>query len=284
MLTCGARRTIAAPSCEATQPPTPMTSPGRRAFSSRQNPSWVKTFSCAFSRTEQVLSSNTSASAGSSVNSRPWEAASTSAMRAESYSFIWQPKGLMCSLRGINLKTAIASADYADFRRFWEGEKGVYRISAGWEIPAWAPRRAPDQRRGFLPLNCGTIAITSAATDSRKMRPKFSSTRVYAIAAIASSDGAPIHNPSFNIASLQAESGAGRGSRPIHPEHPAEISIPQSGRPRANHKAKPMQGGTAEMIGEPLAARRRRLAACKWWLWVDSNHRPHHYECRALTS
>ena len=22
----------------------------------------------------------------------------------------------------------------------------------------------------------------------------------------------------------------------------------------------------------------------KWWLWVDLNHRPQHYECRALTS
>jgi len=21
-----------------------------------------------------------------------------------------------------------------------------------------------------------------------------------------------------------------------------------------------------------------------WWLWVDSNHRPQHYECCALTS
>jgi hypothetical protein len=24
-------------------------------------------------------------------------------------------------------------------------------------------------------------------------------------------------------------------------------------------------------------------AATKWWLWVGSNHRPRHYECRALT-
>ena len=22
---------------------------------------------------------------------------------------------------------------------------------------------------------------------------------------------------------------------------------------------------------------------CSWWLWVDSNHRPQHYECCALT-
>ena len=28
----------------------------------------------------------------------------------------------------------------------------------------------------------------------------------------------------------------------------------------------------------------RLVSAFIWWLWVDSNHRPQHYECRALTS
>ena len=54
-----------------------------------------KTFSCAFSRIEQVLMRMTSASASTSVSSSPCSAASTSAMRAESYTFIWQPWVLM---------------------------------------------------------------------------------------------------------------------------------------------------------------------------------------------
>ena len=41
--------------------------PGARALSSRHSPSSEKTFSCAFSRTEQVFISSTSACAGSSV-------------------------------------------------------------------------------------------------------------------------------------------------------------------------------------------------------------------------
>ena len=39
--------------------------------------------------------SSTSASSGFSVRSRPWLSASRSALRAESYSFIWHPKVLM---------------------------------------------------------------------------------------------------------------------------------------------------------------------------------------------
>jgi hypothetical protein len=47
---------MASPSCEATQPPTPIsTAPPRAFFSSRQRPSCENTFSCAFSRIEQVL-------------------------------------------------------------------------------------------------------------------------------------------------------------------------------------------------------------------------------------
>ncbi len=65
---------------------------GLAFFSCRQPPSCENTFSCAFSRTEQVLSSSRSAWAGSSVSSYPSASRSTSTMRAESYSFIWQPK------------------------------------------------------------------------------------------------------------------------------------------------------------------------------------------------
>ena len=82
------------PSWLATQPPTPMIVPGRSRLRVRHWPSSENTFSCAFSRTEQVLSSSRSASAGSSVGSYPPASRSTSAMRAESYSFIWQPKVL----------------------------------------------------------------------------------------------------------------------------------------------------------------------------------------------
>ncbi len=65
------------------------------SLSTRQRPSWLKTFSCAFSRIEQVLTRTTSASSGLSVSSSPSLAASTSAILAESYSFIWQPWVLM---------------------------------------------------------------------------------------------------------------------------------------------------------------------------------------------
>src|SRR6185312_11870662 len=63
-----------------------------------QRPSWLNTFSCAFSRIEQVLIRITSASDSSWVNSMPCDAFSTSAILAESYSFIWQPWVLMKSL------------------------------------------------------------------------------------------------------------------------------------------------------------------------------------------
>jgi hypothetical protein len=54
--------------------------------------------SAAFSRTEQVFNSSTSASAGSSVSCSAWDSSSASAIRAESYSFIWHPKVLMNNL------------------------------------------------------------------------------------------------------------------------------------------------------------------------------------------
>ena len=67
MSTIGARRVMASPSWLATQPPTPISRAGLAAFQSFQRPSSEKTFSCAFSRTEQVLSSSRSASSGTWV-------------------------------------------------------------------------------------------------------------------------------------------------------------------------------------------------------------------------
>ncbi len=72
-----------------------MITSGRRALSARHSPSSENTFSCAFSRTEQVFMMSTSACAGSCVAVKSVPAESTSAIRAESYSFIWQPKVLM---------------------------------------------------------------------------------------------------------------------------------------------------------------------------------------------
>ena len=89
--TPGARRAMASPSWLATQPPTPISRSGRVCFKRRQRPSWLNTFSAAFSRIEQVFISSTSAAAGSATTVAPWLSRSTSAIRAESYSFIWQP-------------------------------------------------------------------------------------------------------------------------------------------------------------------------------------------------
>ena len=69
---------------------------GRSALSSRHAPSSENTFSSAFSRTEQVFMMSTSACAAVVGGQQgPRQRCSTSAMRAESYSFIWQPKVLM---------------------------------------------------------------------------------------------------------------------------------------------------------------------------------------------
>ena len=91
MSTYGARSTIAAPSWLATQPPTPITRSGFSRFRCLTRPRSENTFSCAFSRTEQVLKRITSASSGRSVVTTPSEALSTSAILSESYSFIWHP-------------------------------------------------------------------------------------------------------------------------------------------------------------------------------------------------
>src|SRR5712692_414850 len=58
--------------------------------------SW-NTFSCALSRTEQVLNRIRSAFSGWSVISKPFAARSRSAILSESYSFIWQPNVRMNS-------------------------------------------------------------------------------------------------------------------------------------------------------------------------------------------
>src|SRR6478672_5455513 len=69
-----------------------MRTPGRASLSALTRPRSANTFSCAFSRTEQVLKRMRSASPGSAVFSKPSAALSTSAILSESYSFIWHPK------------------------------------------------------------------------------------------------------------------------------------------------------------------------------------------------
>jgi len=101
--TYGARAMIASPSWLATQPPTPITRFGFSFFRWRTRPRSWKTFSCAFSRTEQVLNRMMSASSGLSVLMTPSEALSTSAILSESYSFIWHPKVRMNSFFGMKL-------------------------------------------------------------------------------------------------------------------------------------------------------------------------------------
>ena len=61
---------------------------GSRVFNGFQRPSCENTFSCAFSRTEQVFNSSTSASSADCTSSRPWLSRSRSSIRDESYSFI----------------------------------------------------------------------------------------------------------------------------------------------------------------------------------------------------
>src|SRR5690606_3578780 len=90
---------MAAPSWLATQPPTAICRAGLDFFSDFQRPSWWNTFSWAFSRMEQVLSSSRSAWSGLSTISASWVSRSMSSIRAESYSFIWQPWVLMKTLR-----------------------------------------------------------------------------------------------------------------------------------------------------------------------------------------
>ena len=113
--TKGARRMISSPSWLATQPPTPISTPF--CFRCLTRPRSENTFSCAFSRTEQVLKRIRSACSGSSVGSYPSAAFMTSAILSESYSFIWQPKVLMKTLRAMaGLQECGAAAQGASAR------------------------------------------------------------------------------------------------------------------------------------------------------------------------
>src|SRR5690348_4018170 len=117
--TYGARSTIAWPSCDATQPPTPISTSGLACLNSFQRPSCENTFSCAFSRIEQVFTRITSACDTSCVRTMPRSAASTSSILRESYSFIWQPWVWMKSFFEPDLGagvSAIGKAERAEIR------------------------------------------------------------------------------------------------------------------------------------------------------------------------
>src|SRR5882672_125799 len=75
-----------------------MSRSGRAFFRAFTRPRSWNTFSCAFSRTEQVLNRIRSASSGRSVASKPRSARRISAILAESYSFIWHPNVRMKTL------------------------------------------------------------------------------------------------------------------------------------------------------------------------------------------
>src|SRR5690606_27468100 len=136
--TYGARFTIASPSWLATQPPTPISTGRSPCLRDFQRPSWLNTFSCAFSRIEQVLTRITSASSTFVVSSSPSEAASTSAMRAESYSFIWQPWVGMNNLRAGGAGASDAEAG------------GVWVVMV---VPGHGGESGPDCRCGGVSLN-----------------------------------------------------------------------------------------------------------------------------------
>src|SRR6059036_9758 len=89
---------MAAPSWLPTLPPTPMRRSRRACFRCFTRPRSLNTFSCARSRTEQVLNRIRSAFSGWSVISKPFAARNRSAILSESYSFIWQPNVRMNSL------------------------------------------------------------------------------------------------------------------------------------------------------------------------------------------
>ena len=145
--------TIAAPSCDATQPPTPIMRSGLSALSARTRPRSWNTRSCAFSRTEHVLNRMTSASSGRSVSVRPSEAWSTSAILSESYSFIWQPNVRMYSF--------FATARVAPGRQVVRGSQVVEgarnysrrhaRLRSCRPLPSAGVQSAPaGVRRGFF--------------------------------------------------------------------------------------------------------------------------------------
>ncbi len=116
---------MAAPSWLATQPPTPINTFSPFFLSDFQRPIWLKTFSWAFSRIEQVLTRITSASSAIVVSSMPSDAASTSAILAESYSFIWQPWVSMKSF----FERMVDSGDVADAAIAASGVCWVMQVS-----------------------------------------------------------------------------------------------------------------------------------------------------------
>src|SRR6266853_521533 len=97
---------MAAPSWLATQPPTPMRRSRRACFRCFTRPRSCNTFSCARSRTEQVLNRIRSAFSGWSVVSKPFSARRRSAILSESYSFIWQPNVRMNSFLAMSSAAA----------------------------------------------------------------------------------------------------------------------------------------------------------------------------------
>src|SRR5215207_5935438 len=94
-----ARSTMRSRSFCARQPPTAIWRSGRRSLRLFSRPRWPYSLLSAFSRTQQVLSTTTSASSTSSVCSMP-SAASNPAIRSESCSFIWHPNVRMWKRRG----------------------------------------------------------------------------------------------------------------------------------------------------------------------------------------
>ena len=87
--TAGARPKMASPSCCATHPATPI-SRGRSRPRPMSCSTRAKTFSCAFSRTEQVF--RTTTSAGPASAGRQPSDPRAAAIFSESWTFIWQPQ------------------------------------------------------------------------------------------------------------------------------------------------------------------------------------------------
>ena len=86
----GMRLRSFSPSCCATHPATTSNISRRARFCLARRPTSLRSFCSAFSRTLHVLRTTMSASASASTrrNPAPW---STSSMRCESWTFIWQP-------------------------------------------------------------------------------------------------------------------------------------------------------------------------------------------------
>ena len=99
--TYGARATIAAPSWLATQPPTPITSAGLACLSVFQSAELREhLFLRLLADRAGVDQDDVGLGLVARSSSSPCAAASTSAILAESYSFIWQPWVLMIELAG----------------------------------------------------------------------------------------------------------------------------------------------------------------------------------------